>query len=211
SDGPPLVRRHAGQGGGGDRPLRAEGCDRRLHLRAAPDARRPRRLRGQGGSRAAGPRRLPHPLRGHDAARPSGSRPAAVSDVRCGHRDEGVRVELKVEVDAAEAGFDARRLGRIGGRLRRYVDDGYLPGWTLVLARHGQVVLVETYGQRDVEAGAPVELDTIFRIYSMTKPITSVAALMLWEEGAFELKDPVQRFVPAFGDTRVWRNGSFLN
>jgi CubicO group peptidase (beta-lactamase class C family) len=119
-------------------------------------------------------------------------------------------VELKVDVEAAEAGFDATRLRRIGALLRRYVDDGLLPGWTFVLGRYGQTVLVETYGQRDMEAGAPIELDTIFRAYSMTKPITSVAALMLWEEGAFELKDPVSRFIPSFGDARVWRTGTFL-
>ena len=80
-----------------------------------------------------------------------------------------------------------------------------------MLARHGQVVLIETYGQRDIEAGAPVELDTIFRVYSMTKPITSVAALMLWEEGAFELKDPVRRFIPSFADARVWRAARSLS
>ena len=120
-------------------------------------------------------------------------------------------MDLKVEIDAAEAGFDARRLERIGARMRQYVDDGLLPGWLMVLARRGQVVHLETYGPRDMESGAPVELDTIFRIYSMTKPITSVAALMLWEEGAFELKDPVSRFIPSFGEARVWRNGSFVN
>ena len=119
-------------------------------------------------------------------------------------------MELKVDVEAAEAGFDATRLRRIGALLRRYVDDGLLPGWTFVLGRYGQTVLVETYGQRDMEAGAPIELDTIFRAYSMTKPITSLAALMLWEEGAFELKDPVSRFIPSFGDARVWRTGTFL-
>jgi CubicO group peptidase (beta-lactamase class C family) len=119
-------------------------------------------------------------------------------------------VALKVEIEAPEAGFDPVRLQRIGARLRRYVDDGLLPGWTFVLARDGQVVLVESYGQRDIEAGEPIEPDTIFRAYSMTKPITSVAALMLWEEGAFELKDPVARFVPSFADVRVWRGGTFL-
>jgi CubicO group peptidase (beta-lactamase class C family) len=119
-------------------------------------------------------------------------------------------VELKVDVEAAEAGFDATRLRRIGAHLRRYVDDGLLPGWTLVLARYGQTVLVETYGQRDMEAGAPIELDTIFRAYSMTKPITSVAALMLWEEGAFELKDPVARFILVRRCLR-WRTGTFLD
>ena len=117
---------------------------------------------------------------------------------------------MKVEIEAPEAGFDPVRLQRIGARLRRYVDDGLLPGWTFVLARDGQVVLVESYGQRDIEAGEPIEPDTIFRAYSMTKPITSVAALMLWEEGAFELKDPVARFVPSFADVRVWRGGTFL-
>ena len=63
-------------------------------------------------------------------------------------------------------------------------------------------------GLRDVEAGLPVETDTLWRIYSMTKPITSVAAMLLWEEGAFELKDPVARFIPCFADARVWRGGS---
>jgi CubicO group peptidase (beta-lactamase class C family) len=119
-------------------------------------------------------------------------------------------VALKVEIEAPEAGFDPARLQRIGARLRRYVDDGLLPGWTFVLARDGQVVLVESYGERDIEAGAPIDPDTIFRAYSMTKPITSVAALMLWEEGAFELKDPVAKFVPSFADARVWRGGTFL-
>jgi CubicO group peptidase (beta-lactamase class C family) len=64
---------------------------------------------------------------------------------------------------------------------------------------------------RDKEASLPVELDTLFRIYSMTKAITSVAAMMLYEEGAFELKDPVSRFIPAFADTKVYRSGSALN
>ena len=67
-----------------------------------------------------------------------------------------------------------------------------------------------TYGMRDVQAGLPVEPDTLFRIYSMTKPIMSVAAMMLYEEGAFELKDPVSRFIPAFADSRVLRRGSSL-
>jgi CubicO group peptidase (beta-lactamase class C family) len=60
-----------------------------------------------------------------------------------------------------------------------------------------------TYGHRDVEAGVPVADDTVWRIYSMTKPITVVAALMLWEEGAFELNDPVAKYLPAFAEQRV--------
>ena len=118
---------------------------------------------------------------------------------------------LKVEVEASEAGFDARRLERIDRHFARYVDDGRLPGWLILVSRRGAIVHLSTYGQRDVEAGLAVELDTIFRIYSMTKPITSVAAMMLYEEGAFELKDPVSRFVPAFEGVRVYRAGSALN
>jgi CubicO group peptidase (beta-lactamase class C family) len=118
--------------------------------------------------------------------------------------------ELKTEVDAAEAGFDADRLRRIDRHFAEYVDDGRLPGWLLVVARGGRIVHLGTYGSRDVEAGLPIELDTVFRIYSMTKPVTSVAAMMLYEEGAFELKDPVSRFIPAFDDVRVFREGSSL-
>ena len=119
--------------------------------------------------------------------------------------------ELKVEVDASEAGFDAGRLARIDRHFARYVDDGRLPGWLALVSRGGKVAHLSTYGRRDEEAGLPVEVDTLFRIYSMTKPITSVAAMMLYEEGAFELKDPVSRFVPSFADTRVYRSGSALN
>jgi len=66
-------------------------------------------------------------------------------------------------------------------------------------------------GMRDIEAGLPVEADTIWRIYSMTKPITAVLALQLWEEGAFELNDPLHHYIPSFKDTRVWRSGSITN
>src|SRR5206468_4351881 len=121
--------------------------------------------------------------------------------LRC-HPSRGDPVALKVEVEAAEAGFDAVRLQRIGSRLRRYVDDGLLPGWTFVLARYGQIVLLETYGQRDIGAGDPVEVDTIFRAYSMTKPLTSVAALLLWEQGANQLEDAVSACVRSFSDAR---------
>ncbi len=118
--------------------------------------------------------------------------------------------ELKVEVEADEVGFDAKRLGRIDSHFARYVDDGRLPGWLILVSRAGKIVYLGMYGQRDLESGAPIQWDTLFRIYSMTKPITAVAAMMLYEEGAFELKDPVSRFIPAFGDTRVYRSGPAL-
>lgn len=118
--------------------------------------------------------------------------------------------DMLVEVEAAEAGFASERLARIDRHFARYVDDGRLAGWSLVVSRDGRVVHIATYGQRDQEADLPVELDTLWRIYSMTKPITSVAAMMLYEEGCFELKDPVSRFIPAFADMRVYRGGSAL-
>jgi CubicO group peptidase (beta-lactamase class C family) len=118
--------------------------------------------------------------------------------------------ELKIEIDPAEAGFSAERLARIDRHFAGYVDDGRLPGWLIAVARHGKIVHVSTYGHRDIEARLPVELDTVFRIYSMTKPITSVAAMALYEEGAFELNDPVSNFIPSFADVRVFTGGSDL-
>src|SRR3954467_14777095 len=115
---------------------------------------------------------------------------------------------MNVEQDPAAAGFDPQRLQRIDRHFQRYVDDGKLPGFLLAVARDGKIVHVAKAGRRDVEAGAPVTEDTLWRIYSMTKPITSVAAMLLWEEGAFELKDPVANFIPSFADMRVWRGGS---
>jgi CubicO group peptidase (beta-lactamase class C family) len=117
---------------------------------------------------------------------------------------------LRVEADPEAFGLDPARLARIERHYRRYVDDGRLPGWLVAIVRRGRLVYLQTAGQRDMEAGLPVEPDTLFRIYSMTKPITSVAAMMLWEEGAFELKDEVARFIPSFADARVWAGGSAL-
>jgi CubicO group peptidase (beta-lactamase class C family) len=115
------------------------------------------------------------------------------------------------KVDPADLGFDAGRLARIDKHFARYVDEGLLPGWLVLVARDGKVVHLSTCGQRDVEAALPVEPDTIFRIYSMTKPITSVAAMMLYERGAFELKDPISRFIPSFADVKVYKSGSAVN
>ncbi len=118
---------------------------------------------------------------------------------------------LAVEVEPESVGFDRARLSRIDRHFARYVEDGRLPGWLILVARGGRIVHLGVCGQRDVEASLPVERDTIFRAYSMTKPITSVAAMMLYEEGAFELKDPVRRFIPSFADVRVYRSGSAMN
>jgi CubicO group peptidase (beta-lactamase class C family) len=115
---------------------------------------------------------------------------------------------VQTEVEAAEVGFDGARLERIDKHFARYVDTGRLPGWLITVSRHGKLAHVSTYGQRDLEAGLPVEPDTLWRIYSMTKPITSVAAMMLYEEGGFQLTDPVSRYIPSFADARVFTGGS---
>ena len=114
----------------------------------------------------------------------------------------------EVTTDPTAAGFDPRRLQRIDEHFRAYVDRGLLPGWQIVLSRAGQIVHSSTYGQRDLEAGLPVESDTLWRLASMTKPVTSVAAMTLWEEGRFELTDEVSRWIPAFADVRVYRQGA---
>ena len=117
---------------------------------------------------------------------------------------------VKVELDPAAAGFDAQRLKRIDTHFARYVDDGRLPGWLAVVSRHGRIVHVGSGGQRDLEAGLPVEADTLWRIYSMSKPVTSVAAMMLAEEGLLELDDPIATWLPEFAEPRVFVRGSAL-
>jgi CubicO group peptidase (beta-lactamase class C family) len=118
--------------------------------------------------------------------------------------------ELKVDVDAAEAGLDSERLKRVDAHFAGYVADGRLPGWLLTVRRHGRLAYVARCGSRDLEAGLPVTDDTVWRIYSMTKPVTSVAAMMLYEEGRLALTDPVSAFIPAFDDVRVYAGGSDL-
>src|SRR6195952_2465284 len=118
--------------------------------------------------------------------------------------------ELKVEVDPAEVGFDGDRLSRIDRHFAHYVEDGLLPGWLAVVSRHGRIAHVASAGHRDVEAALPVERDTVWRIFSMTKPITSVAAMMLYEEGAFDLTEPISTWLPEFAEPRVFVKGSAL-
>ena len=115
---------------------------------------------------------------------------------------------LQAEVDPNEAGFEPSRLQRLDDHFAQYVTDQRLAGWQLAITRSGKLVHSSGRGHRDIAANADVSPDTIWRIYSMTKPITSVAAMMLWEEGAFELKDPISKFIPEFADCKVWRGGS---
>jgi len=102
-----------------------------------------------------------------------------------------------------QVGLSSERLGRIMTLLRTDVEKGAYPGAILLVARHGKIAWFETVGVRDPETKQPMTRDTIFRIYSMTKPITSVAAMMLVEDGKLGLGDPVSKYIPAFGNVKV--------
>jgi CubicO group peptidase (beta-lactamase class C family) len=97
----------------------------------------------------------------------------------------------------------SERLARVNAWGRRWVDDGKLPCIVTMLARHGKIVHFDTYGMADVKRETRVAPDTIFRFYSMTKPLTSTAIMMLYEEGRFQLDDPITRFLPCFRNMRV--------
>ena len=107
-------------------------------------------------------------------------------------------------VTPEEAGFSSTRLSRINAAMQRHVDQGKLAGIVSMLARRGNIVHFEKVGMMDIEANKPMEFDTIFRICSMTKPITSVAVMMLYEEARFHLSDPISRFIPGFADVKVF-------
>ena len=109
-----------------------------------------------------------------------------------------------MKLDASAAGFDAGRLARIDDHLRsRYVEPGKIAGCQVVVSRHGQVALSSTIGSMDLERSKRVYDDTIWRLYSMTKPMTGVALLSLYERGLFQLNDPVHRFLPEWRDVLV--------
>lgn len=100
-------------------------------------------------------------------------------------------------------GFSAERLARIGPAMRAYVDAGKFAGISTLIARRGRVVHFEQVGSQDREAGIPLAPDTIYRIYSMTKPVVCVALMALFEQGRVRLTDPVAKFLPRFGAVRV--------
>ena len=112
------------------------------------------------------------------------------------------------EIEPSEVGLDQDRLDIIGRHFDRYVEDRRLPGFVAVVTRRGRVAYAVTGGFRDLKKGAPVEIDTRFRIFSMTKPITSVAAMICYERGLIALDDPLSKFIPEFAETRVFTGGS---
>jgi CubicO group peptidase (beta-lactamase class C family) len=112
---------------------------------------------------------------------------------------------MNMETVAPEhLGFSSARLSKIRTVMQRFVDRQVVPGMITLLARHGEVAHLECFGVMDVKAQSPMRPDAIFRVYSMTKPITSVATMMLIEDGLVQLNDPVAQYVPAFGQAKVF-------
>lgn len=104
---------------------------------------------------------------------------------------------------AASRGFSREGLARVSSYLRNEVAAGKIPGAVLLIQQHGQPVLLEEFGVLDVRSHRPVTKDAIFRIYSMSKPVTSVAAMMLVDDGKLSLDDPLSKYIPAFADAKV--------
>lgn len=111
------------------------------------------------------------------------------------------------------AGFSPERLKRLDAYMQGLVDQGHLPGAITMVARHGKIVSYETFGKRAI-GGAPMTKDTLFRIYSQTKPVTGVAMMILFEEGKWRLDDPVTKFVPELVNLKVYKgqnaDGTFI-
>jgi CubicO group peptidase (beta-lactamase class C family) len=102
-----------------------------------------------------------------------------------------------------DIGLSTAGLARLGRVMTGEVERGRVPGAVALIARRGRLAYFESFGMRDPASAAPMQLDTIFRIYSMTKPIVSVAIMMLWEEGRFLLSDPIGKFLPELGNLKV--------
>jgi CubicO group peptidase (beta-lactamase class C family) len=113
-----------------------------------------------------------------------------------------------MELNPASAGFSKHKLDRLQTHLQQnYITPQKIPGCRLLVARKGNVASSLTLGLMDLERNLSMRDDTIFRIYSMTKPITSIALMMLFEEGRFQLSDPVAKFIPSWSMQRVWVDG----
>jgi CubicO group peptidase (beta-lactamase class C family) len=102
-----------------------------------------------------------------------------------------------------EVGLSSERLGKLTARLKADIEKGVIPGAIVLVARHGKIALFETLGMLNPETKAPMTRDAIFRIYSMSKPITSVSAMILFEEGKLALSDPVSKYIPKLGGLKV--------
>jgi CubicO group peptidase (beta-lactamase class C family) len=114
-------------------------------------------------------------------------------------------------VKPEDVGLSSSRLARVGAHLERYIEEGKIAGALTLVARGGQVAYCEPLGHLEIERRRPVTRDAIFRIYSMTKPITSVGLMLLYEQGKLQLDDPVHRFIPSWKNLQVFVSGNHPN
>ena len=126
--------------------------------------------------------------------------PAVMALALPAHADAGAVLVTRAE----DVGMSSERLEAIGVGMRRLIDEKKIPGTVTLVARRGKVVHFEANGLRDVDAGLPMRKDTIFRLYSQSKPVTGVAVMILFEEGHFLLSDPISKFLPEFAEMRVY-------
>lgn len=129
--------------------------------------------------------------------------PALLSSQYLHHRKVIIMSNERI---AAARGFAPERLQTLDSTLQRYIDQGLRTGFNAMVLRKGDVVFQRSYGYRDRATRAPMQMDSLFRVFSMTKIVTAVAALMLWEEGKFQLNDPISQYLPEFGDLQVMTN-----
>ena len=120
----------------------------------------------------------------------------------CSFASVAISKEFRI-TKAESVGISSERLARIEPAMQRYVDASLTPGIVTAIMRKGKLVHFSAIGEMDVASGKTMKRDAIFRIASMTKPIASVALMILWEKGHFQLRDPLSRFIPAFGEAKV--------
>src|SRR5512139_1076472 len=101
-------------------------------------------------------------------------------------------------------GLSSERLARLGKAMQDDIDQKKTGGIVVLVARHGSIAYHKAFGMADIESGKKMQTDSLFRLYSMTKPVTSVALLMLYEEGKFQLSDPLEKYIPAFKNVKVF-------
>ena len=130
----------------------------------------------------------------------------------CGSADIrlGIKAQQLPTAKPEDVGVSSERVGQLSTFMQSLVNDDKIAGGVTMMARNGKVIHLEAVGMADREAGTPMQTDTIFRIASMTKPITSVAVMMLWEEGKIGLDDPVSKYIPEFAKPEVMLSGDPL-
>ena len=117
-----------------------------------------------------------------------------------------------IELVAPESvGVPSERLVAIDAAMQAYIHDGKFAGISTLMACKGKVIHFGCYGKLDIRTGVPIRSDSLFRIYSLTKPIIAAAALMLYEDGLFDLDQPVSKWIPEFKNFRVYQEGYSVN